>query len=188
MRNLLTPLTFTDSLDFIWLYVREMLESTRKDFLACEKWAWSQHPLWRGPLWLFYREGDGDRESIWLPLNTAVVVAEQMRMQTFWFSPHPVPRLTDSKLNPSFKSSFNRKQTGRTNHCFGKVCVRSDQMLQGGNLTDGLISQMSKHVKDHEVTIKSQVSWRKLSGIKKRQNKRNEKKNHFVFLTSQRES
>ena len=43
-----------------------------------------------------------------------------------------------------------------------KPCVISDQTLLRVHLTDISISKMSKHVKDHEVKIKSQVSWRKL--------------------------
>lgn len=77
-----------------------------------------------------------------------------------------MPRLRESKLNLSFKYPFNRKQTGNI-IIYSKVSVISDQTLLGDNLTDVLISKMSKHVKDHEVKIKSQVSWSKLSGLKK---------------------
>ena len=110
------------------------------------------------------------------------------RTQTFRSLPHPLPRWRDSKLNPSFKSPFNSKEPGETNRCFGKVCVISDQTLLRVHLTDILISKMSKHVKDHEVKIKSQVSWRKLSGLKKEDRKKEREKKktlHLVCVTRQ---
>lgn len=85
----------------------------------------------------------------------------------------PSPRRwRDWRPNPSFKSPFNSKQPGQTNHGFGKACVISDQTLLRVHLTDISISKMSKHVKDREVKIKSQVSWRKLSGLKKEDRER----------------
>lgn len=80
------------------------------------------------------------------------------------------------KAKPIFSVPLQQK-TGQTNCCFGKVCVICDQTLVGDHLTDVLISKLSKHVKDHEVKIKSQMSWRKLSHLKKEdRKKRNENK------------
>ena len=66
-----------------------------------------------------------------------------------------------------------------------KPCVISDQTLLRVHLTDISISKMSKHVKDHEVKIKSQVSWRKLSGLKKEEREK-EKEPHLVSLADSR--
>lgn len=91
----------------------------------------------------------------------------------------------DLKLKPSFKSPFHRKQTGKTNRYFGKVCVITDPTPPGDHLTDISISRMSKHIKDHEVKIRSQVGWRKLSDFLKeyrRKKEREKKKNNFISL------
>lgn len=65
-----------------------------------------------------------------------------------------------------------------------KPCVTSDQTLLRVHLTDTSISKMSKHVKDREVKIKSQVSWRKLSGLKKEERER--ERTHLVSLADSR--
>lgn len=92
--------------------------------------------------------------------------------QTFRSQPHPLPRWRHSRLNPSFKLPFNRTEPGETRCRFGKACVPSDRILPGDNFTDILISLMSKQVKDHKVKFKSQVSWRKLSGLKREDRKK----------------
>lgn len=53
-----------------------------------------------------------------------------------------------------------------------KVCVISAHTPLGDRLTGVLISKMSKHVKDREVQIKSQASWRKVSVLKREDRKK----------------
>lgn len=72
------------------------------------------------------------------------------------------------------------------NPCFGNICAITDHTLLGDNITVVWISKMSKHVKDHEVKIGSQVDWRKLSSLKKK--KMEMEKKHLVSFTSQEES
>lgn len=148
-----------------------MLESARRDLLLSKRWARSKHPLRKGPFWLFYRYRDWGREG------KQQWVAEPGKNSDLQIPPPSPPQ------DYSFKSPFNSKEPGETNCCFAKACVISDQTLQRLHLTDILISKMSKHVKDHEVKIKSQVSWRKLSGLKNDRKKEREK-NKTTLLSS----
>lgn len=160
------------------LYLRKMLESARRDLLFSKSWAQSKHLLRKGSVWLFYRQRDWGREGKWQGIS-----AEPGKNSDFQI-PSPC-RWRDWRWNPSFKSPFNSKQPGETNRGFGKACVMSDQTLPRVHLTDISISKMPKHAKDREVKIKSQVSWRKLSGLKTEEREK-EKEPHAVSLADSR--
>lgn len=161
------------------LHLRKMPESARRDLLFSKCWAQTNIYLERD-LCDCFTDGETEAEKAdkWQGVS-----AEPGKNSDFQI---PSPRRwRDWRPNPSFKSPFNSKQPGQTNHGFGKACVISDQTLLRVHLTDILISKMSKHVKDREIKIKSQVSWRKLSGLKK-EDREKEKEPHLVFLTDSR--
>lgn len=122
-QSLWCPHFFTDSLDSVWLYFREILESTRKGLLLSKNMSTKQTSTYKGTFMVFSQtERLRQRRQTASSAPSSSKWRSQMRT-------HPTPRLRHSKLNPSFKSPFNRKQTGKTNCCFGNVCIISDQTL-----------------------------------------------------------